>query len=44
MYYRLTQAFGDVPYIDKLLGKNEKSPARMNIDELRAKYIGDLER
>lgn len=44
MYYRLTQAFGGVPYIDKLLGKNEKSPARMNIDELRAKYIGDLEK
>lgn len=42
MYYRLTQAFGGVPYVDKMLGNNDKSPARMDIDELRAKYIDEL--
>lgn len=44
MYYRLTQAFGDVPYIDHMLGKNEKLPARMNMNEVRARYIQDLEK
>ncbi len=42
MYYRLTQAFGAVPYIDHLMQKNEKSPARMDVNELRAHYINDL--
>lgn len=28
MYYRLAQAFGGVPYVDKVLGQTEKTPAR----------------
>lgn len=28
MYFRLTQAFGAVPYVDKVLGQDEKTPAR----------------
>ncbi|MFY9151847.1 MAG: RagB/SusD family nutrient uptake outer membrane protein [Prolixibacteraceae bacterium] len=28
MYYRLAQAFGGVPYVDKVLGQNDKTPPR----------------
>lgn len=42
MYFRLTQAFGAVPYIDRVMQKDEKSPARMDVNELRNKYVGDL--
>ena len=43
MYYRLTQAFGDVPYINRYMLPTEKAPARSNVDEVRAKYIAELE-
>lgn len=42
MYYRLTQAFGDVPYIDRILSQDEQSPTRMNIDQVRSNYLDDL--
>lgn len=43
MYYRLTQAFGDVPYLDHILAEGEALPTRMNINEVRSRYIQDLE-
>ena len=43
MYYRLTQAFGDVPYINRYMLPTDKAPARSNVDEVRAKYIAELE-
>lgn len=42
MYYRLAQAFGGVPYVDKVLGQGEKTPARSTRDEIWQKLQGDL--
>lgn len=43
VYYRLTQAFGGVPYIDRVMNKDEKTPARMDVNEVRNKYLAELE-
>ncbi|HAQ20290.1 MAG TPA: RagB/SusD family nutrient uptake outer membrane protein [Prolixibacteraceae bacterium] len=42
MYYRLTQAFGGVPFVDKVLGQNEKTPARSTRVEIWQKIERDL--
>lgn len=42
-YFRLIQAFGDVPYVDHELGQDEKTPARTDKDEIYAQIIPQLE-
>jgi hypothetical protein len=42
MYFRLAQAFGGVPYVDKVLGQDEKTPARSSRDEIWQKLEADL--
>ena len=42
MYFRLTQAFGGVSYVDKVLGQNEKTPARSAREEIGQKLERDL--
>ena len=42
MYYRLAQAFGGVPYVDRVLGQTEKTPARSTRDEIWQKIESDL--
>ena len=42
MYFRLTQAFGGVPYVDKVLGQTEKTPARSTREEIWPKLERDL--
>lgn len=42
-YFRLIQAFGDVSYVDRVLGQNEKTPARSDKDEVYAQLISQLE-
>lgn len=42
MYYRLAQAFGGVPFVDKVLGQTEKTPARSTRDEIWQKLERDL--
>ncbi|MDP2337520.1 MAG: RagB/SusD family nutrient uptake outer membrane protein [Bacteroidota bacterium] len=42
MYFRLAQAFGGVPFVDKVLGQNEKTPARSTRDEIWQKLERDL--
>jgi len=42
MYFRLTQAFGGVPYVDKVLGQNDKTPARSTQEEIRQRLERDL--
>lgn len=42
MYFRLAQAFGGVPYVDKVLGQDEKTPARSSRDEIWQKLETDL--
>lgn len=42
MYFRLAQAFGGVPYVDKVLGQDEKTPARSSRDEIWQNLEHDL--
>ncbi|MBR1698670.1 MAG: RagB/SusD family nutrient uptake outer membrane protein [Bacteroidales bacterium] len=42
-YFRLIQAFGDVPYVDRELGQDEKTPARTPKDEIYAQLVTQLE-
>lgn len=42
MYYRLAQAFGGVPYVDKVLGQNDKTPPRSTRDEIWQHIENDL--
>ncbi len=42
MYFRLAQAFGGVPFVEKVLGQNEKTPARSTRDEIWKKLERDL--
>ena len=42
-YFRLIQAFGDVPYVDRELGQDEKTPARTDKNEINANIISQLE-
>jgi starch-binding outer membrane protein, SusD/RagB family len=42
MYFRLAQAYGGVPYVDKVLGQNEKTPPRLSREELWQKLEHDL--
>lgn len=42
MYYRLTQAFGGVPFIDKVLGQNDKTPPRSTREEIWKNVENDL--
>jgi starch-binding outer membrane protein, SusD/RagB family len=42
MYFRLAQAFGGVPYVDKVLGQGEKTPARSTREEVWQKIERDL--
>jgi hypothetical protein len=42
MYFRLAQAFGGVPYVDKVLGQNDKTPARLSRDEIWQNIENDL--
>lgn len=41
-YFRLTQAFGAVPYVDRVMGKEEKVPAQLSASEIRSRYSEDL--
>ncbi len=42
MYYRLAQAFGGVPFVDKVLGQNDKTPPRSTRDEIWSNIERDL--
>lgn len=42
-YFRLIQAFGDVPYVDHELGQDEKTPARTDKDQIYSQIIPQLE-
>ena len=42
MYYRLNQAFGGVPYVDKVMSQTDKTPARSTADEVWKKIEIDL--
>lgn len=42
MYFRLAQAFGGVPYVDRVLGQDEKTPARSLRDEIWQNLEHDL--
>lgn len=42
MYFRLAQAFGGVPYVDKVFGQGEKTPARSTRAEIWNKLEIDL--
>ena len=42
MYFRLAQAYGGVPYVNKVLGKTEKSPARSTREEIWSNIEKDL--
>ena len=42
MYFRLTQAFGGVSFVDKVLGQTDKTPARSTRDEIWQKLERDL--
>jgi hypothetical protein len=42
MYFRLAQAFGGVPFVDKVLGQDEKTPARSSRDEIWQNLEHDL--
>lgn len=41
-YYRLTQAFGAVPYIDRVMGKDEEIADQLSAKDVRSKYLVDL--
>lgn len=42
-YFRLIQAFGDVPYVDHELGQDEKTPPRTDKNEIYSHLIPQLE-
>lgn len=42
MYLRLTQAFGGVPYVDRVLGQDEKTPPRTPREEIWETLARDL--
>lgn len=42
MYYRLAQAFGGVPYVDKILLQTEKTPARSTREQIWGHVERDL--
>lgn len=42
-YFRLIQAFGDVSYVDHVLGQDEKTPARSDKEEVYTRLIASLE-
>ncbi len=42
MYYRLAQAFGGVPFVDKVLAQNEKTPPRSTRSEIWQNVERDL--
>lgn len=42
-YFRLVQAFGDVPYVDRELGQDEKTPERTDKDVIYSNIIPQLE-
>jgi len=42
MYFRLTQAFGGVSFVDRVLGQNDKTPARSTREEIWQKLEQDL--
>lgn len=42
MYFRLAQAFGGVPWVDKVLGQTEKTPGRSSREEIWSKIEKDL--
>ncbi len=42
MYYRLAQAFGGVPFVDKVLGQTDKTPPRSTRDEIWQNVERDL--
>lgn len=43
MYFRLTQAFGPVPYINRVLVQGEKIPARFEVETINKYAKADLE-
>lgn len=42
MYYRLAQAFGGVPYVDRVLSQTDKTPGRSSRDEIWGHIERDL--
>ena len=42
MYFRLAQAFGGVPYVDKVLAQTDKTPARSTREQVWANIEKDL--
>lgn len=41
-YFRLTQAFGAVPYVDRVMDKDEETAAQLGASEIRSNYLADL--
>lgn len=41
-YFRLTQAFGAVPYVDRVMDKDEEMAPQLSASEIRSRYVADL--
>ncbi len=41
-YFRLTQAFGAVPYVDRVMGKDEEIADQLSAAAIHAKYLPEL--
>ncbi len=41
-YFRLCQAFGAVPYVDRVMGKEEETPEQISVIEIYNKYLPKL--
>lgn len=41
-YFRLTQAFGAVPYVDRVMDKDEQIADQLDATTIRAKYLEEL--
>lgn len=41
-YFRLTQAFGAVPYVDRVMGKDEAMADQLSATVIRNKYLPEL--
>lgn len=41
-YFRLTQAFGAVPYVDRVMGKDEAMADQLSPSVIRGKYLPEL--
>lgn len=41
-YFRLTQAFGAVPYVDHVMGKEDEVPDQLSASTIRSIYLNDL--